>query len=274
MNAMTAPLRTATSLALLLCSAPAWSADPAYTCLIEPMQRVELRSAVEGRIDAIHAERGMEVKKGQVLVELDTAVERAALEGAKFRAVMQGQLKSADSRLSAAKDKFQRRDALVKERYIATQDRDDSFAEMRVAEANLVEAQDNQRLAALEQRRLSETVEQRRLRSPISGVVTERLQSVGEVAQAGDNSKPVLRLAQTDPLRVEVVLPVGMYGKVKRGDKVSVDAEAPLTGRYTANVTIVDRVVDAASGTFGVRMELPNPKGEIPAGIKCRARFN
>lgn len=274
MNAMTAPLRTAAPLALLLCSAPAWSADPAYTCLIEPMQRVELRSAVEGRIDAIHAERGMEVRKGQVLVELDTAVERAALEGAKFRAVMQGQLKSADSRLSAAKDKFQRRDALVKERYIATQDRDDSFAEMRVAEANLVEAQDNQRLAALEQRRLSETVEQRRLRSPINGVVTERLQSVGEVAQAGESAKPVLRLAQTDPLRVEVVLPVGMYGKVKRGDKVSVDAEAPLTGRYTASVTIVDRVVDAASGTFGVRMELPNPKGEIPAGIKCRARFN
>lgn len=274
MNAMTAPLRTAAPLALLLCSASAWSADPAYTCLIEPMQRVELRSAVEGRIDAIHAERGMEVRKGQVLVELDTAVERAALEGAKFRAVMQGQLKSADSRLSAAKDKFQRRDALVKERYIATQDRDDSFAEMRVAEANLVEAQDNQRLAALEQRRLSETVEQRRLRSPINGVVTERLQSVGEVAQAGDGAKPVLRLAQTDPLRVEVVLPVGMYGKVKRGDKVSVDAEAPLTGRYTASVTIVDRVVDAASGTFGVRMELPNPKGEIPAGIKCRARFN
>jgi RND family efflux transporter MFP subunit len=274
MNAMTAPLRTAAPLALLLCSASAWSADPAYTCLIEPMQRVELRSAVEGRIDAIHAERGMEVRKGQVLVELDTAVERAALEGAKFRAVMQGQLKSADSRLSAAKDKFQRRDALVKERYIATQDRDDSFAEMRVAEANLVEAQDNQRLAALEQRRLSETVEQRRLRSPINGVVTERLQSVGEVAQAGESAKPGLRLAQTDPLRVEVVLPVGMYGKVKRGDKVSVDAEAPLTGRYTASVTIVDRVVDAASGTFGVRMELPNPKGEIPAGIKCRARFN
>lgn len=259
--------------ALLLCSAPAWSNPSGYTCLIEPMQRLELRSAVEGRIDAIHVERGQEVRKGQVLVELDSAVERAALDAAKFRAVMQGQVKSADSRLAAAKEKFQRRDALVKERYIATQDRDDSLAEMRVAEGNLVEAQDNQRLAALEQRRLGETVEQRRLRSPITGVVTERLQAVGEVAQAGDNSKPVLRLAQTDPLRVEVVLPVAMYGKVKRGDKVNVDAEAPLAGRYTANVTIVDRVVDAASGTFGVRLELPNPKGEIPAGIKCRARF-
>jgi hypothetical protein len=38
-------------------------------------------------------------------------------------------------------------------------------------------------------------------------------------------------------------------------------------------VAIVDRVVDSASGTFGVRLDLANPKGDIPAGIKCRARF-
>jgi multidrug efflux pump subunit AcrA (membrane-fusion protein) len=44
-------------------------------------------------------------------------------------------------------------------------------------------------------------------------------------------------------------------------------------GKYTARVEIVDRVVDAASGTFGVRMTLPNPDRKIPAGLKCRARF-
>jgi multidrug efflux pump subunit AcrA (membrane-fusion protein) len=64
-----------------------------------------------------------------------------------------------------------------------------------------------------------------------------------------------------------------MYGKVKAGGLANVDAEAPLSGRYQARVAIVDRVVDSASGTFGVRLELPNPKGEIPAGVKCRARF-
>lgn len=254
-------------------AATAQGSDPGHACLIEPMQRIELRSPVEGRIDAIYVERGSEVRKGQILVELDTAAERAALEGAKYRSVMEGQIKSANSRLSAAKEKFDRRDELVKERFIAPQDRDDSLAEMRVAEANLVEATDNQRLAALEQRRLSELVEQRRLRSPFFGVVTERLQGVGEIAQTGESARPILRLAQTNPLRVEVVLPVAMYGKVKSGTKATVDAEPPLTGRYPATVTIVDRVVDSASGTFGVRLELPNPKGEIPAGVKCRARF-
>ena len=40
-----------------------------------------------------------------------------------------------------------------------------------------------------------------------------------------------------------------------------------------ARVTVVDRVVDAASGTFGVRLELPNPDYRLPAGLKCKVRF-
>jgi RND family efflux transporter MFP subunit len=255
--------------------APAPAALPSrgFACLIEPTQRIELRSAVEARIDSILVERGDEVKKGQLLVQLDSGAERAALDAARYRAVMEGQLKSAESRLVAARDKYQRREQLVKEKFIAAQDRDDSLAEMQVAEANLLEAKDNRRLAAIEEKRINELLEQRRIRSPFNGVVTERLQHAGEIAQTGETARAILRMAQTHPLRVEVVLPVAMYGKVKHGVRANVDAEPPLTGRYQANVIIVDRVVDSASGTFGVRLDLPNPKGEIPAGVKCRVSF-
>ena len=44
-------------------------------------------------------------------------------------------------------------------------------------------------------------------------------------------------------------------------------------GRHATTVRLVDKVMDAASGTFVVRMELPNPKGTLPAGLKCRVRF-
>ena len=252
---------------------PSAAPSRGFACLIEPTQRIELRSSVEARIDAILVERGDEVKKGQLLVQLDSGAERAALEAARYRAVMEGQLKSAESRLVAARDKYQRREQLVKEKFIAAQDRDDSLAEMQVAEANLLDAKDNRRLATIEQQRISELLEQRRIRSPFNGVVTERLQHAGEIAQTGETARAILRMAQTHPLRVEVILPVSMYGKVKHGVRATVDAEPPLTGRYQANVIIVDRVVDSASGTFGVRLDLPNPKGEIPAGVKCRVSF-
>jgi RND family efflux transporter MFP subunit len=254
-------------------TAPAAMPSRGFACLIEPTQRIELRSAVEARIDSILVERGDEVKKGQLLVQLDSGAERAALDAARYRAVMEGQLKSAESRLVAARDKYQRREQLVKEKFIAAQDRDDSLAEMQVAEANLLEAKDNRRLASIEEKRINELLEQRRIRSPFNGVVTERLQHAGEIAQTGETARAILRMAQTHPLRVEVVLPVAMYGKVKHGARANVDAEPPLSGRYQANVSIVDRVVDSASGTFGVRLDLPNPKGEIPAGVKCRVSF-
>ncbi|MFT3856657.1 MAG: efflux RND transporter periplasmic adaptor subunit [Aquabacterium sp.] len=251
----------------------AHAAEPGYACLIEPYQRVELRSAIEARIDTIHVHRGAEVRKGQILVELDAASERIALEGARYRAVMEGQVRSAESRLTAAKEKLRRREELVQERFMAPQDRDDTLADMQMAEANLVEAKDNRRLADIEQRRLAEALEQRRIRSPINGVVTDRLQQPGEIAQAGENARPILKLAQINPLRVEVVLPVAMFGKVRNGSKAVVEAERPLSGRYNAVVTVVDKVVDSASGTFGVRLEIANPDGSIPAGIKCRTTF-
>lgn len=250
------------------------AATRGHACLIEPFQRVELRSVVEARIVAMHVDRGSEVRKGQVLVDLDSAHERAALEGARYRSVMEGEIKGAEGRVEAAKEKLARRELMVKERFLAPQDRDDTRSELQVAEANRTQAMDNRRLAQIEQTRLGELVEQRRLRSPINGVVTERLQQVGEIAQAGETARAVLRLAQIHPLRVEVVLPVALYGKVARGAKVMVEAEAPVSGRYEATVQVVDKVIDSASGTFGVRLELPNPAGNIPAGIKCRVAFD
>ena len=46
--------------------------------------------------------------------------------------------------------------------------------------------------------------------------------------------------------------------------------ESPVGGRHNARVHVVDRVMDPASGTFGVRLELQNPGLRLPAGIKCK----
>ena len=68
-------------------------------------------------------------------------------------------------------------------------------------------------------------------------------------------------------------MPVEAYGKVKPGLQIDVAPEIPEGMRYRATVKVVDRLLDSASGTFGVRLELPNPKYELPAGIRCVASF-
>jgi multidrug efflux pump subunit AcrA (membrane-fusion protein) len=49
--------------------------------------------------------------------------------------------------------------------------------------------------------------------------------------------------------------------------------ETPVGGELEAKVMVVDSLIDAASGTFGVRLELPNPGRRIPAGLRCRIEF-
>ena len=39
-------------------------------------------------------------------------------------------------------------------------------------------------------------------------------------------------------------------------------------------IKVVDRVLDVASGTYGVRLELPNPQGQLPGGIRCQVEFH
>ena len=95
----------------------------------------------------------------------------------------------------------------------------------------------------------------------------------GEVAEAGVGRKPILKIADIDTLHVEVILPVEAYGKVKVGSKADVLPDPPVGGKYSAVVTVVDRVLDAASGTFGVRLQLPNRTRMLPAGVRCKASF-
>lgn len=244
-----------------------------HDCLIEPYQRIELRSPVEALIKHIAVDRGSVVQKGQVLVELDSGPELAALAAAQYRSKMQGQVKSAESRFAYAGIKHRRRDELAQKNFVSAQDRDEAFAEKQIAEGDMIEAKDNRQLAAIEAQRLSAQLEQRRLRSPFNGVVTDRMRHPGEMAQTGENAGAIMKLAQINPLRVEVVLPVAFYGNIKPGAIVTVEPEPPLKGEYRATVKIVDKVVDSASGTLGVRLELPNPDGSIPAGVKCRVKF-
>jgi multidrug efflux pump subunit AcrA (membrane-fusion protein) len=72
---------------------------------------------------------------------------------------------------------------------------------------------------------------------------------------------------------VDIVLPVAQAGRVRAGAPVVVRPEAPFEGVYRATVKAVDRVMDSASGTFRVRLELPNPRGDVPAGVRCTAQF-
>ena len=261
------------ALALLLLASAAVGRAAQFDCVIEPRQVVEVRTPVEGLIERIAVDRGDFVTKGQLLVQLDAAVEKASAALALKRSKLEGGVRSGESRVEYSTKKHGRQEELFKQNFISAQARDESSTERKLAESELKEAIDNRQVAELEYKRQTEVLQQKTIVSPLTGVVTERLMHPGEVAEAGVGRKPILKLAEIDTLHVEVVLPVEAYGKIKQGTKIEVLPEAPVGGKYYASVVVVDRVFDAASGTFGVRLELPNRGRKLPAGMRCKANF-
>lgn len=265
-------MRTTTSIALscFLAALAQPAAAGEFDCIIEPRQVLELRAPIEGLIDRVAVDRGDVVRRGQELAILDSSVDRASAAIARHRSQMEGAIRSSESRVEFSSRKLERAQNLQTQNFVSAQARDEAATEQRLAEAELLDARDNRRLAELELQRQMEIIRLKTIRSPIDGVVVERVLNPGEFAEAGVGRKPILKLAELDVLHVEALLPVNAYGQVKRGMDVLIAPEIPAGARYAAKVTVIDRLVDAASGTFGVRMALPNPKHRLPAGIRCK----
>jgi RND family efflux transporter MFP subunit len=238
-------------------------------CLIEPYVVVNIGTGVAGLLDTVRVERGDLVKQGQILATLESRVERAAIAVHRARATMESPIKAGEVRLELSARRHERNQGMFQKALIAADEMDEAEANRRLAEVSLLEAQESRRLAELELQRAQAELARRTIRSPITGVVVEGFLSPGERA----DEDPILKLAQLDPLHVEVFVPVERLGQIAVGMRAEVMPQVPIGGVYPAQVTVVDRMVDTASSMFGVRLDLPNPDYRLPAGLKCQVRF-
>lgn len=256
-----------------LVPAVACAAPTEHDCLIEPAQIVELRSPVAGLLQEVHTRRGATVRRGQVLVTIESSVEKSAADSAAYRAQAQGAIQTARHRVAAAREKSRRLAELAREEIVTAQARDDAAAELQLAQAELQSAEEAAELAKLEHRERLDALARRTIRSPFDGVVMDQGLYPGALVDGGEGKKPILKLAQTHPLAVQALLPARLFPQLKVGMPVTVLPEAPFGGDIRATLRTVDRVIDLAAGTVGVVAELDNKDQRLPAGIRCRLRF-
>jgi RND family efflux transporter MFP subunit len=252
---------------LLLMSASLVLAETVeYDGLIEPNVVVDIGAPAEGIVAKVAVDRSSSVKKGQTLVQLESSVQWAALEKAKAMTTFDSEIGLQEVQLAFTKRIYGRVKTLSA---ISIHDKDQAATEIYLTKYRLEKARENSTLAKLEQKKAQALLNRCYIKSPISGVVVERYVSPGEYV----NTQPLLRVAQIDPLRVEVIVPAQIFGKISPGMTATIIPELREYGQQTATVSIVDKVIDSASSTFGVRLELPNAEHKIPAGLKCLVRF-
>ncbi|MGK0250444.1 MAG: membrane fusion protein (multidrug efflux system) [Oleispira sp.] len=221
--------------------------DSLLSCLLEPSSQIQLSGQVSGVVSQVHTERGDRVRRKQVLVSLESKLGKAAL-------------KSVQARADFASRKLQRNLELLEQGLLSDFEHDELVTEQQLARLEVAEA--------------SERLKQRDIRSPIDGVVVKRYVSIGEYV----GTEPVMELVSLNPLYAEVLMRSDQYGEVIEGMLVTVSIINPSGNGnkefIKGKVTVVDRLIDGASSTFGFRVELPNPTLALPAGLKCSVNFS
>jgi RND family efflux transporter MFP subunit len=259
-------MKTIAPLLLLALGSTSTAFSQGLDCLIQPHQVVQVGSPVAGLIERVYAERGDIVRSGQTLIQLQAQVERANLSLAVSRSKVQGEVSAAEQSSDFAAREHQRASELAQRNFVSQNYVDKAATEAQVAGSRVTQAKERKTLASQELEVAQAQLAQRTIKSPINGVITDRFMAAGEYV----DGKPMLRIAQVDPLRVEVVVPASVYGQVRTGMQAAVVPEFSGAKQKVATVSVVDKVVDPASNTFRVRLELPNPQNEIPPGLRCK----
>ena len=228
----------------------------------EPAAKVEVPTAQRGRIAAILAQEGQSIKKGDILARLDMSVQEATVAMQEFKARSDTDIKYAKVALEYARtelEKYQKASASpadIRSKELA----------LRQAEAYLAKTIDAQEAEKLALTREKIVLENMIIRCPIDGYVHRINKQAGE---AIDENQPFAVVVQTNVVLVSFFLPEQLFGKLKAGDKATLELASNPPLKREATVVSVDPYVDPAGHLFRVKMSMDNADNKIPVGVSA-----
>jgi multidrug efflux system membrane fusion protein len=282
------PLSAAALLALLACKPPpppgqrsltavkvhaverASAATSArYSANIEPSTRVDLAFKVSGYIEAITRTRGAD-GASRPLQEGDKVAAGALLASVRKADYAQrlGEAKAALAEAVAAKEQavldYGRAKTLSEAGSLPAQQLD--AARVRVDSAGAREDGSRSRLEEA-QTALADT----ELRSPLDGVLTKRFIEVGALAAPGTVAFSV---ADTRSMKVVFGVPDTVLESLHLGATQTVTTEAFRGREFSGRISRISPVADPKSRVFEVEVSIPNPKGELRAGMVASLKLD
>lgn len=273
--------------------------EPEYTGTTLPLQEVSLRAQVEGRILKLLVDVGDRVKQGQVLAQQDDTILRTALnqERAELAALKaevaraRNQVSNAKARVEQARLEFQqaqsdsqRQQQLVEQGAVAEQAAEQARTnaqsaakvlkateeEVRTEEQAVAAASDrvNAQQAAIAQ--AQEQLSYANIRSPIDGVVTQKLTEQGNFLQANGE---VLRLGDFRRVKVNVEISELALANLSVGQTVRVRLDAFPNQTFTGKISRISPAADRTARLVPVEAIVPNDNRRIGSGLLARVSF-
>ncbi|MCR4964813.1 MAG: efflux RND transporter periplasmic adaptor subunit [Bacteroidales bacterium] len=207
-----------------------------YTAIVEANAVNNIAPLTGGRIDKIYVEVGDRVSKGKVLVQMN-----------------ENSLKQSKAQLDNLKASFNRIDELYKVGGTSKSDWDAIKTQLDVAQTTY----DN-------------LLENTRLISPISGVVTQRNYDSGDLY----GGLPVVQVQQITPVKMNINISETLFKKVKVGTPVTVKVDAYGDEEFKGKVSLIYPTMDGATHTFPVEVQLANSDSRVRPGMYARVTIN
>lgn len=204
---------------------------------LKAINGVQVSSDLAGIVSEIAFESGKAVKKGDLLIKLDTKQEEA-------------QLRAAEARRDLARVNLARKQDLLEKKATSQAEYDSAAAEARQGDAAVEEVR------AL--------IARKTILAPFDGLLGIRLVNLGQYLNAG---VPIVALESCDPIYVEFNLPQQYLGQIIPKNKIRLKAPGVSADEYGGEITAIDSKVEETTRNIQMEGTVSNPGQKLRAGM-------
>lgn len=230
----------------------------------EPYRDIDVAASEMGSLAALEVHEGDRVTAGQVLARLDQTVLTRSLEIARAAMDSRGRLEAAKAEARMHQETLDQLEQLLVRGHASQREIDRAQAQRDMAQARLQATQEELGVRSLEFDRTRAQLQERCVRAPIDGIVTQVYKDASEYVSPNDPN--VVKIVQLDPLLIVFSVPIADAKSLAAAHAVPVKQGERL---IQGTVEFVSPMADAQSGTVRVRVRIPNPGESIPGGVSC-----
>lgn len=245
--------------------------DALIEAFTEPYRDIPVAAAEMGTLSDVKVREGDVIQKGDVIAVLHDDVLRASLEVARRSMSVEGLLNSARADLEMKKSEHEKLLQLRNRNHASQQEVDRIVTELKVSEARLLSVREDLEIKQLEFRRIESQLEQRVVRAPIDGVVSDVLREPGEFVSPTDPA--IIRLVQLDSLLIVFSVPLAQRNQIEKGQTVSL-AIGPANEITEGIVEHVSPTPDTSNSSVRVKVRLPNSDHRFQSGERTVLTLN
>ncbi len=243
---------------------------------VQPLQETAMYARASGYVRKWYVDIGTEVKKGQVLADLDLPDVDQELRQAEASAKQAvASVTQAKSQLDFARTTNDRYEALATSGVVSQQQTDQYSSEYAVRKADLEAAHAAKGSADANVRRIAELRGFGTITAPFDGVVTMRSAEIGQLVVPGTGQgQPIYKVAEDDVVRVFVNVPQLYAAGIKPGMDAPVTVRESTGRVFHGTVSRTSRELDTATRSLLVEVDIPNPDRALVSGMYAKVSLD